>query len=286
MAGWESYELLDFGHGRKLERFGDHVLDRPSPPAMGDSPARAEIWRRATGRYERLTGEQGIWQPADALPEQWTLAGDHFQLLLKPTPFGHIGVFPEQIANWRWIAEQVCRAGVPMSVLNLFAYTGGSTLAAAAAGASVAHVDSARNVVAWARLNAERSALADAPIRWLVEDARRFVERELRRGRGYEGVILDPPSYGHGTDQRPWKLEDHLPPLLDNALRLLRDRGRFLLFSCHSPGWGVREVRSLLAERLRAEPGATLEVQPLQIRCGHERAMDAGVTARATWDRR
>ena len=240
------YELIDFGEGRRLERFGEFLLDRPAVGTDGieRDAASAAFWSQAAARFEPAesasSAQRGRWAPAGALPETWIAEIGGIRFELKPTEFGHLGVFPEQAENWQWIAEQIREirgsddARRPR-VLNLFAYTGGSTIAAAAAGAEVAHVDSARGTVAWARRNAELNSLATAPIRWIVEDARRFVERELARGNRYDAVILDPPSYGHGPKGQAWKLDRDLPELLANAMSLLANGPSLMLLSCHTP---------------------------------------------------
>ena len=202
----DQYELLDLGSGRKLERFGDFVLDRPSPAAEGYRPSDPRLWVTAAARYQRTTGERGRWTKRDELPDAWTITYHDTKLTIKLTPFGHVGLFAEQQENWRWIDEQCRQFKQPPRVLNLFAYTGGSTLAAAHAGAEVVHIDAAKNVVHWARQNAELSGLVNAPIRWIAEDASKFVEREVRRGNRYQGIILDPPSYGHGPKGERWKI--------------------------------------------------------------------------------
>nr|MBC8426721.1 class I SAM-dependent methyltransferase [bacterium] len=206
MFSVNQYQLLDFGDGRRLERFGPLVLDRPCPAAEEVTPAEPALWQAADGRFARTDGKQGEWMSAGPLPERWTISHGPLTLELKRTEFGHLGVFAEQAANWDWLTEQISAAhppgrtpdagGSPLKVLNLFAYTGASTLAAAAAGAQVTHVDAARNVLAWARRNADLSAMSAAPIRWIAEDAQKFVGRELKRENRYDAVILDPPSYG------------------------------------------------------------------------------------------
>jgi 23S rRNA (cytosine1962-C5)-methyltransferase len=227
------YELLDFGAGRKLERFGPQILDRPSPAAETASRRAPQLWPEASARYERTAGQGGRWLTRRQISERWSLNCGEFQLELKPTEVGHLGVFPEQASNWQWIRKQVQRAD-HAKVLNLFAYTGASTLAAAAAGAEVVHVDSAANVVDWARRNSAISGLCEAPIRWIVEDALKFVERELRRGNHYDAVLLDPPAYGHGPKGQTWKLAVDLPRLLPLCFELCSQRGKFLLLSCHT----------------------------------------------------
>jgi len=243
------YELLDFGAGRKLERFGQYVLDRPSPAAEGARKQSPELWAEAAARYERTPGQGGRWHSRRPLSDNWQLDCGVFQLELKLTDAGQLGAFPEQAANWRWIAEQVKLAGRP-KVLNLFAYSGASTLAAAAAGAEVVHLDSAANVVDWARRNAAASGLAEAPIRWIIEDALKFVERELRRGNRYDAVLLDPPAYGHGPKGQAWKLEVDLPRLLPLCFELCGTEGKFSLLSCHTAELASAESLRDYAENL------------------------------------
>ena len=225
---------------------------------LPESGAEPELWSQAVARFElsaeQRGGKRGRWVPADALPEKWTIAFGPLRFELKPTDFGHLGVFPEQAANWEWIARQVRGAAIDgkrPKVLNLFAHTGGSTLAAAHAGAEVVHIDSSKSVVAWARRNAELSGLGDAPIRWIVEDAPRFVERELKRGHRYDGIILDPPSYGHGPAGETWKLEDDLPKLLAACAELTVGRRRFFLLTCHTPSMTPDAATRLLGAALR-----------------------------------
>ncbi|HZZ70928.1 MAG TPA: class I SAM-dependent methyltransferase [Pirellulales bacterium] len=272
------YELLDFGAGRKLERFGAFVLDRPAPAAEGIDVAEPALWQQATARYERR-GEVGHWLPRAALPETWPLQFEPFTLELKPTEFGHLGIFPEQAENWAWIAAQVRASPQPCKVLNLFAYTGGSTLAAAAAGAEVVHVDAAKNVVAWARQNAERSGLEAAPIRWICEDAAKFVRRERKRGHRYDAVILDPPSFGRGPAGQFWKLAEDLPRLLADCCALTGGTPRFMLVTAHTTGL----ERSQLAGWLHAGLGqeaAPLESSELAVKTQTGRALVCGVLAR------
>ncbi|MBX3415048.1 MAG: class I SAM-dependent methyltransferase [Pirellulales bacterium] len=310
------YELLDFGDGRKLERFGGYVIDRPSPAAERTlRHAETRVWPSADARFERTTRDEGEWHVAREADSPWIVEHGDWRLELKRTEFGHVGVFPEQAENWDWLARQVRSAGRPLKVLNLFAYTGASTLAAAAAGASVVHVDAARNTVAWASRNARQSGLAEAPIRWIVEDAARFVRREVRRGNHYDAVILDPPSYGHGPKGEPWKLGEHLLPLLRECAVLLglqpasastRQPARiqagaelaaqvadaraqaegtspaFVLLTCHSPGFGPAELGACLSEAFFGSCGPRVEAKRLKLRAGDGRTLDAGVVARWT----
>ena len=259
MFGANHYQLLDFGNGRRLERFGALVLDRPCPAAEGVAKGDPALWDRADAGFVRTEGKVGLWVLGRELPEPWTITHGPVTLELKRTEFGHLGVFPEQAANWDWLAGHIRRVPEthqsdpsndrpPLRLLNLFAYTGASTLAAAAAGAEVVHVDAARNVVAWARRNAELSGLADAPIRWIAEDATKFVKRELKRGNRYDAVILDPPSYGHGPRGEVWRLSKHLPRLLEMCAELTAGRRRFLLLTCHTPQFGPPRLEQLVSD--------------------------------------
>ncbi|MEQ8787210.1 MAG: class I SAM-dependent methyltransferase [Pirellulaceae bacterium] len=282
--GSDDYRLLDFGDGRKLEQFGPYVLDRPAPAAEGVSRRDESSWRRADAVFVRGEGDQGTWRRAGDMPESWTISCAGLCLEIKPTPFGHVGFFPEQIANWQWIATQVSQARRPLKVLHLFAHTGGATLAAAAAGAEVVHVDSARNTVGWARRNAQYSGLAEAPIRWIVEDAARFARREWKRGNRYDAVILDPPSFGHGGKRETWKIDSDLPELLRTCAELTSDDRAFLLLTCHTPGFESGRLRSLLAEALESESGARLEAAPLTVKDANGRELPSGYVAR--WSNR
>lgn len=252
------YELIDFGQERKLERFGTVVLDRPCPAARRPH-RKPRAWQHADARFERRESGHGRW--AGQLPEQWTVAFGRVVLCLKPNRFGHVGVFPEQTSSWTWLARHLASHPRPFKLLNLFAYTGASTLAAAAAGACVVHVDAARNIVGRARYNARLSELEPAPIRWIVEDATKFVTREIRRGNRYHGLVLDPPSYGHGPQGQPWKVDAHLRPLLESARQLLTHPPALLLLTCHSPGFDGGALRNLLSplvppdDRNRTETG-------------------------------
>ena len=264
----DEYQLVDFGGGRKLERFGEILTDRPSPPALGTSPRAPRRWREAdlffrTDEKEKATASLGIrgrWEARSPKGIAFLEAGgtvDHadpdFTLELKGSPFGHLGIFPEQSPNWNRLSR-LCRDGAeklarPIRVLNLFAYTGGSSLACAAAGAEVTHVDAARNIVAQGRRNAELSGLKDAPIHWIADDAVKYVRREEKRGKEYEGIVLDPPSYGHGTRGEVWRLKDDLLPLLSTLSAILTPEFGFILLTCHSPGFESARLAELLSEQ-------------------------------------
>ena len=233
--GWRDYELIDCGGGEKLERWGKHVLVRPDPQAIWQTPRNNPLWRRPDARYARASTGGGAWEKKD-VPAQWQVRYRELTFQVKPMNFKHTGLFPEQAANWDFAMEQIRRAGRPISVLNLFAYTGGATVACAAAGASVCHVDAARGMVSWGRDNARASGLEDAPIRWIVDDCAKFVEREIRRGRRYDAVIMDPPSYGRGPSGEVWKLEDSLWPFVELVAGGLSDEPLFFLINSYTTG--------------------------------------------------
>ncbi len=282
MLRTEQYQLLDFGEGRRLERFGSVTVDRPCPAAEGIGKADTARWMAADARFERADSLQGNWFVTGHVPQPWTIRYGPTAFYLKLTPFGQVGVFPEQADNWRWIHEQVAlgtNTGRRVRVLNLFAYTGGSTLVAAASGAEVVHVDAARNVVAWARQNAQISDLAGRPIHWIVEDVRKFVRRELRRGSRYDAVILDPPSYGHGRRGEVWRLSKHLPGLLA-ACAELTGNSRFLLLTSHTPGFGPERLADMARAAFGANEAGAVTAQPLGIISASGRVLPAGVAVR------
>jgi 23S rRNA (cytosine1962-C5)-methyltransferase len=282
----DQYQLLDFGNGRRLERFGAVVLDRPCRAAESVRPVAPRLWTAVDARFERLEAEQGKWTSLDKLPKSWTVSHGRLKFALKPTDFGHVGIFAEQAENWDWIAAQIRRnkpeSAGPMKILNLFAYTGGSTLAAAAAGAEVTHVDAARNVVDWARHNARLSGLGHAPIRWIAEDAAKLVKREIRRGHCYDAVVLDPPSYGHGPHGETWRLADDLLGLLVLCREVTKPGPRFIVLTCHTLGFSPARVEELLSAIFGSPPEIELNVRPLMLVASTGHALPSGVVARWT----
>ena len=283
------YELIDFGDGRKLERFGPWLLDRPCPAADRPKNNRA-AWQAATARFVGRRAGEGRWNPA---PDHWTTqelawsapmpAAYPFTLQLAPLPSGQIGVFPEQLANWKWLARKVAAAPKPLRVLNMFAYTGGSTLAAAAAGAEVTHVDAARSVVTRARGNAAASNLADRPIRWIVEDALLYCRREQKRGKQYDAVILDPPTFGRGPADQSWSIERDLPRLLEVCGELTRERRRFMLATCHTPSIGPAELSAYVSDAVIGHCGEPPATDALTLQAADARTLPSGLYAR--WPR-
>jgi 23S rRNA (cytosine1962-C5)-methyltransferase len=242
------YELIDSGNGRKLERFGRYQLVRPCAQAIWEPQKDTAAWEEADATYERKPGKG--WQVRTELPESWriTLEGLHFRL--SPTDFGHLGLFPEQRGLWKWINSLLTQANVigrtQVSVLNLFAYSGGATLAAARCGAQVCHLDASKGMVKWARENAEINNLTDAPIRWIVEDVNRFLEREIRRQRRYDAVIMDPPTYGHGKNEEVYKIEDELIATVKKCWTLLSEAPLFILLTSHTPTCTPRVLQNIL----------------------------------------
>ena len=234
-GGWKDYELLDCSGGEKLERWGKYLLVRPDPQAIWHTPRSHPGWTRHDARYARSSTGGGQWAKKQ-VPERWTVDYGPLTFNIKPMNFKHTGLFPEQAANWDFAAQQIRGAGRPISVLNLFAYTGGATVACAAAGASVCHVDAAKGMVAWARENARSSGLEDKPIRWIIDDCGKFVEREIRRGRRYDAVIMDPPSYGRGPSGEVWKLEENLWPFVELVAQVLSDQPLFFIINSYTTG--------------------------------------------------
>ena len=238
--GWKDYQVIDCSKGEKLERWGEYLLVRPDPQVIWDTPKKHKGWRKMNGHYHRSAKGGGEWEFFD-LPKQWEIgyalpSGKKLTFNLKPFSFKHTGLFPEQAANWDFIDKMIRGAGRPISVLNLFAYTGGATLAAANAGASVCHVDASKGMVQWARENAASSGLADRPIRWIVDDCQKFVEREIRRGSLYDGVIMDPPSYGRGPGGEVWKLEDSVYDLVKLCAGVLTENPLFFAINSYTTG--------------------------------------------------
>lgn len=233
--GWKDYEVLDTSSGEKLERWGDYLLVRPDPQVIWNTDKKHYGWKKFNGHYHRSNKGGGEWEFKN-LPEEWSINYKELTFNLKPFSFKHTGLFPEQAANWDWFSELIKNAGRPIKVLNLFAYTGGATVSAAKAGASVTHVDAAKGMVAWAKENAASSGLGDAPIRYLVDDCVKFVEREIRRGNKYDGIIMDPPSYGRGPKGEIWKIEESVFPFIKLSSSLLSDEPLFFLINSYTTG--------------------------------------------------
>lgn len=256
---WKDYEVIDCSKGEKLERWGDYYLVRPDPQVIWDTPKADNHWKQKNGHYHRSAKGGGEWEFFD-LPKEWNIRYQDLTFRLKPFSFKHTGLFPEQAVNWDWVSSIIKEAAAKnadghsdrsVKILNLFAYTGGATLAAAAAGAAVTHVDASKGMVTWAKENAAASGLADAPIRWLVDDCVKFVEREIRRGNTYDGIIMDPPSYGRGPKGEIWKIEDMIHPLIRLCTRILSKDALFFLVNSYTTGLAPAVLTYILAGELK-----------------------------------
>ena len=232
---WKDFEVIDTTSGEKLERWGDVILARPDPQIIWNTPKGAE-WKQANARYQRSSSGGGQWDNRSMNKDQWHINYGPLTFKISPTNFKHTGLFPEQAVNWDFMADKIRNAGRPISVLNLFAYTGGATIACAEAGAKVCHVDASKGMVSWAKENAQLSGLADKPIRWIVDDCKKFVEREIRRGNKYDAIVMDPPSYGRGPGGEVWKLEEAVYPLVELCSQVLSDKPLFFLLNSYTTG--------------------------------------------------
>lgn len=255
---WKDYEVLDTSGGEKLERWGKYILIRPDPQVIWKTAREHKGWLQPNGHYHRSAKGGGEWE-FFGLPDVWSVSYRELTFHLKPFSFKHTGLFPEQAVNWDWFSGLIKKAGRQVRVLNLFAYTGGATLAAAAAGAAVTHVDASKGMVSWARENAAASGLGDAPIRWLVDDCVKFVERELRRGNRYDGIIMDPPSYGRGPKGEIWKIEESIWPFLELTAQLLADDALFFLINSYTTGLQPAVLSYMLSAAVAGTRGGTVE---------------------------
>lgn len=254
---WKDYELIDATDGERLERFGDVLLIRPDPQIIWHTPRRDPRWESASARYLRSKTGGGHWEMRRKTPECWQIRYGDLRFNLKPMGFKHTGIFPEQAVNWDLMAEKIRAAGRPIRVLNLFGYTGAATLACAAAGAHVTHVDASKGMVNWGRENAVLSELAEKPMRWLVDDCGKFVQRELRRGNTYDAIVMDPPSYGRGPGGEVWKLEDQIYALVEQCVRLLSDQPLFFLINSYTTGLSPAVMQYILATLMKDRGGVT-----------------------------
>ena len=263
---WKDYELIDCGRGEKLERWGDKVLVRPDPQAIWNTKRTHRGWKVNDARYCRSNTGGGHWDKR-SLPQNWTVNYGNLTFKVGPMNFKHTGLFPEQAANWDFARTMIRNAGREINVLNLFAYTGGATVACAEAGAKVCHVDAAKGMVAWAKENAKLSNLTEAPIRWIVDDCAKFVEREIRRGRRYDAIIMDPPSYGRGPSGEVWKLEENLYPFLELVVQVLSDRPLFFIINSYTTGLAPSVLGYLLDTLVTSKHGGHSECQELGLPC-------------------
>lgn len=284
--GWKDYEVLDTSSGEKLERWGEYILVRPDPQVIWDTPHKAPEWKRKNGHYHRSSKGGGQWEFFD-LPEQWKISYRDLAFHLKPFSFKHTGLFPEQAVNWDWTSRLIRRRkkespGKEIKVLNLFAYTGGATAASAKAGASVTHVDASKGIVTWAKENAAASGLSEAPIRYLVDDCVKFVEREIRRGNHYDGIIMDPPSYGRGPKGEIWKIEEKIFPLVELCTQVLCDQPLFFLINSYTTGLQPAVLSYMLKLAVASRFGGIVEADEigLPVRGEDELILPCGASGR------
>lgn len=277
---WKDFEVLDTGDGEKLERWGDVILRRPDPQTIWPKAA-PELWRGAQAHYHRSERGGGEWEFFARLPERWVISHQGLRFYVRPTGFKHTGLFPEQAANWVWMAETIRQSGRrDVKVLNLFGYTGGATLACAQADAQVTHVDAAKGMVQWAKENRELSGLPETSCRWIVEDALRFVQREIRRGNHYDGILMDPPSYGRGPSGEVWKLENELYGLVDTCAQVLSERPLFYLINSYTTGFQASVLSNMLEKCVVSRFGGSVDSQELCLPVRAGGVLPCGATGR------
>ncbi len=281
--GWDEYELLDSGDGAKLERFGKYILVRPDKGIYWQRALPAQHWEDVDAIFQQPESGEGRWVQRRSVPERWLMRYGELTFWAKLTPFRHTGVFPEQQPQWEWIDQQIRSARAPVNVLNLFAYTGIATLAAAAAGANVTHVDASKPTLAWARENAIAAGMQERPIRWILDDALKYVRRESRRGRRYDGIILDPPVFGRGPKGEVWRFEKSFPLLLDACKEILSDRPRFVLLTAYAIEESSLLLYNLLSDWMKARGGKITAGELVLQDSAAQRPLSSAIYAR--WSR-
>ena len=280
---WKEYMVIDTSSGEKLERWGKYTLVRPDPQVIWKTDKKNSLWRTADASYKRSRSGGGAWSD-NKLPECWVISYGDLSFRIKPMGFKHTGLFPEQAANWDWFGNLIKGANRPIKVLNLFAYTGGATVAAAKAGAQVVHVDASKGMVAAAKENARLSGLADAPIRYIVDDCKKFIEREIRRGNKYDGIIMDPPSYGRGPTGEVWKIEENIDEFVALTANLLSDEPLFFLLNSYTTGLSASTMKYITAVRLLSKRGGYSEADELGLPVGDSGlALPCGSSVRVTF---
>ncbi|WP_284644893.1 class I SAM-dependent methyltransferase [Paenibacillus silviterrae] len=255
---WKDYELIDTGGGEKLERWGNVVLRRPDPLVIWPMVKETNAWRQADAHYHRSSSGGGNWEYKKKIPERWTISYRDLKFHIKPTGFKHTGLFPEQAINWQWMMDKIANSGRRIRVLNLFAYTGGASVACASAGAEVCHVDASKGVVTWAKENLQLSGLGDRPVRFITDDVFKFVQREQRRGSKYDAIIMDPPSYGRGPNGETWKLETDLYPFVESCASILTDKPLFFLINSYTTGISSTVLKNILSISLGSKFGGSI----------------------------
>ena len=279
---WKDYEVLDTGDGEKLERWGEVILQRPDPQTIWPK-ADPAAWRRADAVYHRSERGGGQWEFRRSLPDRWTVSLGELRFYVRPTGFKHTGLFPEQAANWQWMADRIRADGRgDLRILNLFGYTGGATAACAKAGAHVTHVDAAKGMVAWAKENRELCGLPETSCRWIVEDAMRFVQREIRRGNRYDGILMDPPSYGRGPSGEVWKLESELYNLIETSAAALSERPVFFLINSYTTGFQASVLDNMLRKCVCGRFGGRTDCEELCLPVTSGGVLPCGASGRWT----
>ena len=261
--GWKDYRIIDTSDGDKLESWGGRLLVRPDPQIIWKTTHKSPLWNNAEAVYHRSAKGGGEWEYRRKLPDSWEISYGSLRFIIRPTGFKHTGLFPEQAVNWDLMSRLIAEAGRPVKVLNLFAYTGGATLACAAAGAQVSHVDASKGMVQWATDNAAASGLSDKPIRWLVDDCEKFVKREIRRGSLYDAVVMDPPSYGRGPGGEVWKLEDQVFDLVKTCADVLSDKPLFFLLNSYTTGLSPSVMAYILHEIITPKFGGAVSADEI-----------------------
>lgn len=281
---WKDYELIDASDGQRLERYGSVIMVRPDPQVIWTGRKNSPLWKKAHGVYTRSSSGGGAWTKNE-MPQSWSIGYGELKFQISPMNFKHTGLFPEQAANWDWFSDLIKTSGRPIRVLNLFAYTGGATVAAAKAGAQVVHVDASKGMVAMAKENAALSGLEDAPIRYIVDDCKKFVEREIRRGNRYDGIIMDPPSYGRGPSGEVWKLEDSIDEFVGLVSRVLSDEPLFFLINSYTTGLSPLTMSYILDLKVKSRFGGRIESGELGLRVTETGApLPCGASSRWTAD--
>lgn len=265
-ANWKDYELIDTSEGERLERWGNIILIRPDPQIIWNTPEKNPLWKKAHARYHRSSSGGGKWEQYRKIPDVWQISYRNILFRIKPMGFKHTGVFPEQAANWDFVDGVIKKSHKQLNVLNLFAYTGGATLACLNAGAKVCHVDASKGMVQWAKENADVSGLSDRPVRWIVDDCIKFVQREKRRGNKYDGIIMDPPSYGRGPGGEVWKLEEQLYSLVQLCSEVLSDDARFFILNSYTTGLSPAVMEYLLGTVLIPKFGGNVTSDEIGLR--------------------
>ena len=280
---WKEYTVIDTSSGEKLEQWGKYTLIRPDPQVIWKTDKKDPLWKNADASYKRSKTGGGAWNQ-NRLPESWVINYRDLRFLIKPMGFKHTGLFPEQAANWDWFRELIENAGRPIKVLNLFAYTGGATVSAAKAGASVCHVDASKGMVAAAKENARLSGLSDAPIRYIVDDCKKFIEREIRRGNKYDGIIMDPPSYGRGPTGEVWKIEESIDDFVKLTSEVLSDEPLFFLLNSYTTGLSASTMKYIADMRLLSKFKGKSEAEELGLPVRNSgSALPCGSSVRVTF---